>query len=70
MVTKSLEIATLNIETNEVSNICNRTLLEDSVDFAIRDYDLIVTGCHLNTVSNRLVLAFANRSLFSIIDLN
>jgi len=69
-VTKELQIATLNIETNEVSNVCSRTLFDDSVDGTLRDYDLVVTGCHLNAVSNRLVIAFANKSLFSVIDLS
>jgi len=35
----------------------------------MRDYDKVVTGTHLNSVSNRLVLAFASLKYFSVIDL-
>lgn len=36
----------------------------------MRDYDKIVTACHLNANSNRLVIAFANKAFLSVIDLS
>jgi len=35
----------------------------------MRSYDQIVTAGHFNPTSNRLVLSFANKSYFSVIDL-
>ncbi len=36
----------------------------------MRELDSIVTACHYNPVSNRLVVAFANKSFFSVVDLS
>ena len=35
----------------------------------MRSYDQGVTGGHYNPISNRLILAFANKSYFSVVDL-
>ena len=44
------------------------TAIQGATD-EMRNYDQIVTVAHFNAASNRLVLSFANRSYFSVIDL-
>ena len=68
MLTKDLQICTVNVESSEISQVCDKATFEQTSE--MRPYDQIVTAFHFNPVANRLVVALANKAYLSVIDLS
>ena len=72
LVSKALQVCSIDLQTCEIKQICDKEAFEGTTTNQaqeMRSYDQGVTGGHYNPISNRLILAFANKSYFSVVDL-